>query len=119
MDMAVATDAPPATSPDYRLDLVEAQSAGPGKTGLTLRLVHISDNQPVEDAAIVDARTDMGPDGMPEMTGKATPLQTERPGLYRFMIQTGMGGRWELVIGAKVQGKPEIVHTAITFNAGA
>jgi hypothetical protein len=55
---------------------------------------------------------------MPEMTGKVMPLQMERPGPYRFIIQTGMAGRWELVIGAKVQGDPKVVHTAITFDAG-
>jgi hypothetical protein len=118
MDIAAAADAPPATSPDYRLELVEAEPAGPGKTRLALRLVHISDNKPVEGAAIVDAKTNMGPGGMPEMAGKVAPLPTDGPGLYRFLIQTGMAGRWELVLGAKVQGEPKVVRTAITFNVG-
>jgi hypothetical protein len=118
MDMAAAADAPPATSPDYRVELVEVQPAGPGRTRLALRLVHISDNKAVEGAAIVDGKTNMGPGGMPEMAGKVAPLPTDGPSVYRFLIETGMAGRWELVLGAKVQGEPEVVRTAITFNVG-
>jgi predicted metal-binding membrane protein len=119
MDMAAAeTPTPIATNPDYRLELVETQPAGPGKTNLTLRLVHVRDSKPVEGVTIVDATTDMGPDGMPEMTGKVTPLSPDRSDLHRLLIENGMAGRWQLAIAAKVHGKSEVVHAAITYKAG-
>jgi predicted metal-binding membrane protein len=119
MDMAAA-DAPTpiAANPDYRLELVDSQSAGQGQASLSLRLVRVRDDKPVESATIVEAVTDMGPGGMPEMTGKITPLPSNRTGIHRLLIETGMAGRWELVIVAKVSGEPEVVRAAITYEAG-
>jgi predicted metal-binding membrane protein len=117
-DMAAAgTPTPIAANPAYRLELVEARPLGPGETGLTLRLVHVPDGKPVDGATIVDATTDMGPGGAPEMTGKVTTVPSDRPGLYRFRVATGMAGKWRLAIGAKVEGETDAVRGAITFDA--
>ena len=89
---------------DYRFELVQAQPAGPGKTTVTVSLVHVPDNKPVAGAVLFESKTDMGPDGMAEMTGKVTPLPSDKPGIYRFAIETGMAGKWALNLGAKVQG---------------
>jgi hypothetical protein len=40
-----------------------------------------------------------------------------QPRLYRFQIETGMAGKWQLVIGAKVQGETEPVRGAVTYEA--
>jgi hypothetical protein len=102
---------------DYRFELVQAQQAGPGKTIATVSLVHVPDNKPVAGAVLFESKTDMGPDGMAEMTGKVTPQPSNKPGLYRFEIETGMAGKWALNLGAKVQGEAGTVRGAVTFKA--
>ena len=102
---------------DYRFELVQAQPAGPGKTAVTVRLVHEPDNKPVAGAVLFESKTDMGPDGMAEMTGKVSPLPSDQPGIYRFQIETGMAGRWRLALGAKVQGEAGTVRGDIVYEA--
>jgi hypothetical protein len=102
---------------DYRFELVQAQPAGPGKTAVTVRLVHVPDNKPVADAVLFETKTDMGPGGMAEMTGKVSPLPSDQPGLYRFQIETGMAGRWQLALGAKVQGEAGTVRGSLVYEA--
>src|SRR5712691_7456402 len=75
---------------DYRFELAQAQPAGPGKTDLTVRLVHIPDKKPVPDAVLFETKADMTPEGMADMTGKVTPLASDQPGLYHFQVETGM-----------------------------
>src|SRR5262244_1205451 len=79
---------------DYRFELVQAQPAGPGKTAVTVRLVHVPDNKPVAGAVLFETKTDMGPGGMAEMTGKVSSQPSDQPRIYRFQIETGMAGRW-------------------------
>ena len=104
-----------AATDDYRFEVVEAQSVGPGKTTVTVRIEHVPDNKMVEDGVILDAKTDMGPSGMPEMLGKVTPLPSNQPGFYRFLAETGMAGQWELIIGTTVQGETT-VRGVITYD---
>ena len=106
-----------AAAKDYRFELVQAQPAGPGKTNVTVRLVHVQDNKPVAGAVLFESKTDMGPDGMAEMTGKVTPLPSDKPGMYHFAIETGMAGKWALNLGAKVQGEAGTVRGTVTFSA--
>jgi predicted metal-binding membrane protein len=118
MNMSMAAPAGAvATNANFRLELAELRSVAAGKTSLAVRLVHVSDNKVVEGAVIVEAATDMGPGGMPEMTGKVTAQPSDQPGLYCFRIETGMAGKWQLVIGAKVPGHTEPVHATVTYNA--
>jgi hypothetical protein len=102
---------------DYRFELAQAQSAGPGKTTVTVRLVHVPDNKPVAGAVLFESKTDMGPGGMAEMTGKVTPLPADQPGIYRFQIETGMAGKWALSLGAKVQGETGTVRGNLVYEA--
>jgi hypothetical protein len=102
---------------DYRFELVQAQPAGPGKTTVTVRLVHVPDNKPVAGAVLFETKSDMGPGGMPEMPGKVSALSSDKPGLYRFQIETGMAGKWALNLGAKVQGEAGTVRGTVTFDA--
>src|SRR5437588_449791 len=102
---------------DYRFELVQAQPAGPGKTNVTVRLVHVPNNKPVAGAVLFDTKSDMGPAGMAEMPGKVSALPSDKPGLYRFQIETGMAGKWALNIGAKVQGEADTMRGTVTFDA--
>jgi hypothetical protein len=106
-----------AASNDYRFELVQAQPAGAGKTAVTVRLVHVPDSKPVAGAVLFETRSDMGPSGMGEMPGKVSPLPADKPGLYRFQIETGMAGKWALNLGAKVQGEADTVRGTVTFDA--
>ena len=115
--ISVAITSARAAPADYRFELVQAQPAGPGKTTVTVSLVHVPDNKPVAGAVLFESKTDMGPDGMAEMTGKVTPLPSDKPGIYRFTIETGMAGNWALNLGAKVQGEAGTVRGTVTFTA--
>ena len=102
---------------DYRFELVQAQPAGAGKTNVSVRLVHVPDNKPVAGAVLFESKTDMGPAGMAEMTGRVSPLPSDQPGLYRFQIETGMAGKWALNLGAKVQGEAGTVRGTLVYEA--
>src|SRR5437763_15443697 len=102
---------------DYRFELAQAQPAGPGKTDLTVRLIHVPDKKPVPGAVLFETKADMTPDGMADMAGKVTPLASDQPGLYRFQIETGMAGKWQLSLGAKVQGEASTVRGTVPFTA--
>jgi hypothetical protein len=103
-----------AAAKDYHFELVQAQPAGPGKTNVTVRLVHVPDSKPIAGAVLFETKTDMGPDGMP---GKVSALPADKPGLYHFQIETGMAGKWALNLAAKVQGEAETVRGSVTFQA--
>jgi len=102
---------------DYRFEAVEVQPSGPGKTTVVVRLVHVPDKKLVDGAVIVESKTDMGPSGMGEMFGKVTASTSDQPGLYRFLIETGMAGKWELTLTAKMQGDDRPVTGKITYDA--
>ena len=106
-----------AAGQDYRFELVQAQPAGSGKTTVTVRLVHVPDNKPVPGAVLFETKTDMGPDGMAEMTGAVSPLPSDQPGIYRFQVETGMAGKWALNLSAKVQGEAGTVRGNVVYEA--
>jgi hypothetical protein len=102
---------------DYRFELVQAQPVSPGKTIVTVRLVQVPDSKPVTGAVLFETKTDMGPSGMAEMTGKVSSLPSDQPGLYRFQVETGMAGKWQLALGAKVQGEAGTVRGTVLYEA--
>ena len=106
-----------AGSNEYSFEVVGAPTGVPGKTTVAVRLVHASDNKPVDEAAIVEAKTDMGPAGMAKMSGRVTPAASDHPGVFRFSIETGMAGQWELVLTAAVPGEPAPVTGKVIYNA--
>jgi hypothetical protein len=59
----------------------------------------------------------MGPTGMAEMSGKVTPAASDQPGLYGFSIGTGMAGKWELVLTAKVPGEVAPITGKVIYDA--
>ena len=102
---------------DYEFQLVDqAIKAGPGKT-ITVRLVNKTTGKPVPDAVIFATRLDMAPDGMQEMATKIAPMPGGEPGTYKFKATFGMAGRWQLSLGAKVQGETGTVENKLVITA--
>ena len=65
------------------------------------------------DAVIFAKRIDMAPDAMQEMTAPLEQLPSTEPGVYRFKTDLMMQGRWQLSLGAKVQGEEGAVETKL------
>lgn len=102
---------------DYEFQLVDQTvKAGPDKT-ITVRLVNKTTGKPVPDAVIFATRLDMAPDGMQEMATKVAPVPNAEPGTYRFKATFGMAGRWQLSLGAKVQGETGTVENKLVITA--
>jgi hypothetical protein len=102
---------------DYEFQLIDQTvKAGPDKI-ITVRLVNKTTGKPVPDAVIFAARLDMAPDGMQEMATKITPIPGTEPGTYRFKATIGMAGRWQLSLGAKVQGETGTVESKLVIKA--
>ena len=114
--IALAAGSAFAAGNDYRFEVTKAEPAGPGKTNVIVRIMHVPDSRPVRDAVIFEAKTDMGPSGMRDMPGKVTPASPTSDGLYRFQTETGMAGTWALNLAAKVQGEPETVRGSVTYD---
>jgi hypothetical protein len=102
---------------DYEFQLVDPTvQAGPDKT-ITVRLVNKTTGKPVPDAVIFATRLDMAPDGMQEMATKIAPMPGGEPGTYKFKATFGMAGRWQLSLGAKVQGETGTVENKLVITA--
>ena len=84
---------------------------------VTVRLVDRTTGKPVPDAVIFATRLDMAPDAMQEMVTKVTPMPGTEPGTYRFKATFGMAGRWQLSLGAKVQGETGSVENKLVVTA--
>jgi hypothetical protein len=102
---------------NYEFKLAEPTvKAGPDKT-IAVKLVDKTTGKPVPDAVIFATRLDMAPDAMQEMATKVTPLPVTEPGTYRFKATFGMAGRWQLSLGAKVQGETGTVENKLVIQA--
>src|SRR5437588_8970095 len=102
---------------DYKFELIDQSvQAGPDKV-ITVRLVNTKTGKPVPDAVIFASRLDMAPDGMQEMATKVTPMPGTQPGTYRFKATFGMAGRWQLSLGANVQGENGTVENKLVVTA--
>jgi hypothetical protein len=102
---------------DYKFELVDQSvQAGPDKV-VVVRLINTKTSKPVPDAVIFATRLDMAPDGMQEMATKITPVPGGDPGTYKFKATFGMAGRWQLSLGAKVQGETGTVENKLAITA--
>ncbi len=102
---------------DYKFELVDqVVQAGHDKI-ITVRLVNVRTGQLVPDAVIFATRLDMAPDGMQEMATKIVSEPGGEPGTYRFKATFGMAGRWQLSLGAKVQGETGAVESKFVITA--
>ena len=102
---------------DYKFELVDQTvQAGPDKV-VTVRLMNTKTGKPVPEAVIFATRLDMAPDGMQEMATKVSPVPGAEPGTYKFKATFGMAGRWQLSLGAKVQGETGTVENKLVITA--
>jgi len=102
---------------DYKFELVDQTvQAGPDKI-IMVRLVNTKTGKPVPDAVIFATRLDMAPDAMQEMATRIKPVPGAEPGTYKFKATFGMAGRWQLSLGAKVQGESGTVESKLVITA--
>jgi len=102
---------------NYEFQLVQP-TVKAGTDGIvTVRLVDKTTGKAVPDAVIFATRLDMAPDGMQEMATKVTPMPGTEPGTYRFKASFSMEGRWQLSLGAKVQGETGTVDNKLVIKA--
>jgi YtkA-like len=102
---------------DYEFQLIDSTvQAGTDKI-VTVRLMNKKTGKPVPDAVIFASRLDMAPDGMQEMVTKVTAMPGTEPGTYRFKATFSMAGRWQLSLGAKVQGETGAVESKLVVTA--
>ena len=103
---------------DYEFKLVEpAVAVGKDKI-VTVQLVNKKTGKPVPDAVIFTARLDMAPEGMPEMATKiAVDPTAAAPGSYKLKATFGMEGKWQISLGAKVQGETGTVESKLVISA--
>jgi hypothetical protein len=102
---------------DYEFQLVEPTVQPGADKIVTVRLVNTKTGKPVADAVVFASRLDMSPDGMQEMATKVTAMPGTEPGTYRFKATFGMAGRWQLSLGAKVQGETGTVESKLVITA--
>src|SRR6202165_3877795 len=101
---------------DYEFQLVD-QTVKKGDAIISVRLIHKPDGKPVPDAVIFATRLDMAPDGMQEMATMIAPMPGAEPGAYKFKATFSMAGRWQLSLGAKVQGETGTVENKLVITA--
>ena len=101
---------------DYEFRLVKAEMKK-GDAEVAVRLVNKKTGKPVPDAVIFAKRIDMAPDGMAAMASPIEQLPSTEPGVYRFKTELSMQGRWQLSIGAKVQGENGSVENKLIVTA--
>lgn len=103
---------------DYKFELVDQTiQAGPDKV-IAVKLINTKTGKPVPDAVIFASRLDMAPDGMQEMATKIAQMPVSEPGVYKFKANVSMAGRWQLSLGAKVQGETGTVENKLVITAG-
>jgi YtkA-like len=102
---------------NYEFQLMQPTVQAGADRIVTVRLVDKTTGKPVPDAVIFASRLDMAPDGMQEMVTKVTPMPGTEPGTYRFKATFSMAGRWQLSLGAKVQGETGTVENKLVVTA--
>jgi len=102
---------------DYEFQLVDPTVQAGADKIVTIKLMNKKTGKPVPDAVIFATRLDMAPDAMQEMATRITPVPGAEPGTYKFKATFGMAGRWQLSLGAKVQGESGTVESKLVITA--
>ena len=113
---ASATTPSRADVKDYEFQLVQNE-AKKGEAIIAVRLLNKKTGKTVPDAVISAKRIDMAPDGMAEMAPRIDQMPSTEPGVYRFKANLSMEGRWQLSLGAKVQGETGTVQSKLVLKA--
>jgi hypothetical protein len=101
---------------DYEFRLVKSEMKK-GDAEVAVRLVNKKTGKLVPNAVIFAKRIDMAPDGMEMMASSIEQLPSAEPGVYRFKTDLSMQGRWQLSLGAKVQGENGSVENKLVVTA--
>jgi hypothetical protein len=101
---------------DYEFQLLQSEMKKGAGAIVAGRLVNTKTGKAVPDAVIFAKRIDMAPDGMGDMQESLEPLPATEPGVYRFKTDLSMAGRWQLSLGAKVQGEEGTVETKLVLR---
>ena len=102
---------------DYEFQLVQSEVKKGDGAVVAVRLVNKKTGKTVPDAVIFAKRIDMAPDAMKEMVAPLETLPSTEPGVYRFKTNLSMEGRWQLSLGAKVQGESGSVQSKLVLKA--
>jgi hypothetical protein len=101
---------------DYEFQLVQSEMKKGAGVIVAVRLVNTKTGKPVPGAVIFAKRIDMAPDGMGDMQESLEPLPATEPGVYRFKTDLSMAGRWQLSLGAKIQGEEGTVESKLVLR---
>jgi hypothetical protein len=101
---------------DYEFQLVQSDLKKGDGAVIAVRLVNKKTGRPVPDAVIFAKRIDMAPDGMATMDSPLEALPSTEPGTYRFKTSLTMAGRWQLSLGAKVQGEAGSLESKLVLK---
>ena len=102
---------------DFEFQLVQSEVKKGDGAIVAVRLVNKKTGQPVPNAVFATKRIDMAPDAMAEMAAPLEQMPSTEPGLYRFKTNLSMAGRWQLSLGAKVQGETGTVQSKLVLKA--
>jgi hypothetical protein len=102
---------------DYEFQLVQPNVKKGDGTVVAVRLISKKTGKAISDAVIFAKRIDMAPDGMASMAEAIEQLPSTEPGIYRFKANLPMAGRWQLSLGAKVQGEAGSVENKLVLKA--
>ena len=102
---------------DYEFRLVQTEVKKGDGAIVGVRLINKKTGKPVPDALIFAKRIDMAPDGMASMAETIEQMPAQEPGVYRFKTNLTMAGRWQLSLGAKVQGEIGSVESKLILKA--
>jgi hypothetical protein len=102
---------------DYEFQLIQSEMKKGDGAIVAVRLVNKKSGKLVPDAVIFAKRIDMAPDAMQEMMAPLEQLPSTEPGVYRFKTDLMMQGRWQLSLGAKVQGEEGTVEAKLVLKA--
>ena len=102
---------------DYEFRLVQPTVQVGSDRVVTVQLLNKMTGKPVPGAVIFATRLDMAPDAMEEMVTKVTPVPARESGSYSFKARFSMEGRWQLSLGAKVQGETGTVENKLVITA--
>ncbi|AGK56884.1 hypothetical protein HYPDE_26008 [Hyphomicrobium denitrificans 1NES1] len=105
-----------ADAKDYEFQLLDKE-VKKGEAVIAVKLVNKPSGRAVPDAVIFAKRIDMGPEGMEMMASPIEAVSSTEPGVYRFKTELTMEGRWQLSLGAKVQGETGTVENKLIIRA--
>ena len=102
---------------DFEFHLVQNEVKQGDGAIVAVTLVNKRTRQPVPNAVIFAKRIDMAPEGMGAMVSPLTEVPSDKPGEYRFKTNLSMQGKWQLSLGAKVQGENGSVQSKLVLKA--